>query len=48
MNGSSKTNAKFPKPDAKFDAAKRETRWKNIKTSGKERTREATCILPRT
>ena len=31
------TNAKFPKPDAEFDAAKRETRWKNIKTSGKER-----------
>ena len=31
------TNAKFPKPDPKFDSAKREARWKNIKTSGKER-----------
>ena len=32
------TNAKFPKPDAKFDA-KRETRWKNIKTSEKKDSR---------
>jgi arylsulfatase A-like enzyme len=31
------TNAKFPKPDPKFDSAKREARWKNIETSGKER-----------
>jgi arylsulfatase A-like enzyme len=31
------TNAKFPQPDPKFDSAKREARWKNIETSGKER-----------
>ena len=31
------TNAKFPKPDPKFDSAKREARWKNIESSGKQR-----------
>ena len=31
------TKAKFPMPDPKFNAVKREARWKNIKTSGKER-----------
>ena len=31
------TNAKFPKPDPKFYSAKREARWKNIESSGKER-----------
>jgi arylsulfatase A-like enzyme len=31
------TNAKFPTPDPKFDSAKREARWKNIKSSGKQR-----------
>jgi len=31
------TRAKFPKPDSKFDSAKREARWKNIENSGKER-----------
>ena len=30
------TNAKFPKPDPKFDSAKREARWKNIESSGKQ------------
>ena len=31
------TNAKFPKPDPKFDSAKREARWQNIESSGKEK-----------
>ena len=31
------TNAKFPQPDPKFDSVKREARWKNIETSGKQR-----------
>ena len=31
------TKAKFPKPDPKFDKIKREARWENIKTSGKQR-----------
>jgi hypothetical protein len=31
------TNAQFPKPDPKFDSAKREARWKNIESSGKQR-----------
>ena len=31
------TKAKFPMPDPKFNTVKREARWKNIKTSGKER-----------
>ena len=31
------TRAKFPKPDSKFDSVKRESRWKNIESSGKQR-----------
>ena len=42
------TNAKFPRPDPKFDSAKREARWKNIKTTGKERLEKqhASSFLP--
>ena len=31
------TKAKFPPPDPQFDSAKREARWKNLKSAGKER-----------
>lgn len=31
------TNAKFPVEDPQFDPAKREARWKNLRTSGMER-----------
>ena len=31
-----KTNAQFPKPDPQFDSVKRDARWKNIKSSGKQ------------
>lgn len=30
------TNAKFPQPDSKFDSKKRNLRWGNIETKGKE------------
>ena len=30
------TNAQFPKPDPQFDSVKRDARWKNIKSSGKQ------------
>ena len=31
-----KNNAQFPKPDPQFDSVKRDARWKNIKSSGKQ------------
>ena len=39
------TNAKFPKPDPKFDTAKREARWKNIESSGKQRLEKQHAIF---
>ncbi len=42
------TGAKFPKPDPKFDSAKRDARWKNIESSGKQRLEKqhATFLEP--
>ncbi len=42
------TGAKFPKPNPKFDWAKRDARWKNIESSGKQRLEKqhATFLEP--